>query len=83
MNHSLTLFLSILTQYFIVNQNKKLRKGKYQYVFIVLYLYIVLDKKLIDLFGKPCRQWYVSPKILRKKIADNHKHWIGQVCVPR
>ena len=28
-NHSLTLFLSVLTQYFIFDQYKKLRKSKY------------------------------------------------------
>ena len=56
MNHSLTLFLPVLTQYLIVNQYKNLQKGKYRYVFIVLCLYIALDKKLIDLFEKLCSQ---------------------------
>ena len=36
-NHSLTLFLSALPQYCSVDQYIKLRKGNYQYVFIVLY----------------------------------------------
>ena len=43
--HSLTLFLSVLTQNFIFDQYKKLRKGNYQYVSIVLYVYIFLHKK--------------------------------------
>ena len=51
-NHSLTLLLSVLTQYFIVGHYKKLRKGKYRYAFVVLYVYIVLGMKLINLFGK-------------------------------
>ena len=51
-NHSLTLFLSVLTQNFIFDQYKKLRKSKYRYFFIVLYICNVLDKKLIDLFAK-------------------------------
>ena len=48
----LTLFLSVLKQYFIFNQYQKLQKSKYRYIFIAMYVYIVLDKKLIDLFGK-------------------------------
>ena len=46
-------FIFIGLDIFMVDRYKKLRKGKYWYVFIVLYVYIFLDKKLIDLFGKP------------------------------
>ena len=51
-NHLLTIFLSVLTQYFIFDQYEKLRKSKYRCVFISMYVYIILDRKFIDLFGK-------------------------------
>ena len=37
---------------FNFDQYEKLRKSKYRYIFIAMYVYIVLDKKLIDVFRK-------------------------------
>ena len=51
-NHSLTLFLPVLIQYFIFDLYKTLRKSKYLCIFIFLYVCIDLDEKLIDLFRK-------------------------------
>ena len=51
-NRSLTLFLSVLTQNFIFDQYKKLRKSKHLYIFIVLYVYICLQQEIDGLFQK-------------------------------
>ena len=51
MNHSLTLFLLVLTKYFKFDQYNKSQK-KQKRMFYRLVVYIVLYKKLIKGFGK-------------------------------
>ena len=52
-NHSLTLFLSVLTQSILYSWSvQKVAKSKSRDIFIVLYVCIVLDKKSINLFRK-------------------------------
>ena len=77
------MLLLVLTQYFIIDQYKKMRKVKYWYAFIVFNVYVVLDEKLINLFKKNFAANNMEyQKFNETRIADNNKLWIGQVYLP-
>ena len=75
-NHLLTSFLSVLTQYFIFDQYGKLQKSKYQYIFYRFVSLFCLRQEIDKSFSKEhCFQLYgtVYQKFTETKIANNNK----------